>query len=267
MKISVLGHTGYVGSFLVGIGYEPLDCDVTNVESIKDKIRDNSPDFIIYCAAITDIDKCEENPELAMQVNAYGVANVLNNFDGRFIYLSSDHIFKGSSWKKYSENSEVDPQNMYGLSKYAGEVMALTSPKAKVIRTSKLFSIATVYPTLEKLWNNEQVEFTTLIYRSFYYITHFLDGIDYCISNFDKLPNILHIASCNTMSYYDFWLAIADKFGIDKKLIIPRRYKIDAAPRPFKVKLSTSLAQQYGVPIYSTSMGINRLRLEYYFNL
>ena len=119
--IAVTGHEGRIGKRLVEKGYTPLECDITNVDQTFDTVSSVNPDVIIHCAAMTNVGWCENNEKEAYKVNARSVSHVLEAFAGRFIYLSTVHVFDGTKYWDYSEKHVPNAVNVYGLTKLAGE--------------------------------------------------------------------------------------------------------------------------------------------------
>ena len=124
MKISVTGHKGQIGSELIKLGYEPLECDITDLDTVNEEIHRVKPDIIIHCAAMTGVEQCEADKEKAFAVNVRGVSNMLYDFYGTFIYLSTVHVFNGQKYWNYSERHQPDPVNTYGFTKWAGEAVS-----------------------------------------------------------------------------------------------------------------------------------------------
>ena len=263
MIVAVTGHKGRIGSLLVGRGYIPLDCDITDVEQVHDTVSDINPDVIIHCAAMADVGWCEENEKEAYKVNVRGIANILEFFKGRFIFLSTVHVFNGRKYFSYSEKHEPDPVNVYGLTKFAGEVVSmLWGDNTTTIRISKTFDLESMKPTIDTLQTihpDDGLEITTLIKRSFIYTPHLVEGISWVAENSPDV-DLLNISGTDTLSYYNFWLQAANILGLDEKRIIPRKYKIDDYPRPFRGGLNVRKAKKLGVPLYSAVDGLKVIK-------
>lgn len=153
MKILVLGSSGQLGRCLkdqlANTNYKLTyisrkKLDITNLEETKQKIVDIYPNVIINTAAYTNVDKAEENQDLANEINHIAVANIANvcSLLGIWlIHISTDYIFDGSSNKPYKENDKTNPQGVYGKTKYMGELAIKSSGCMHIIiRTSWIFS-------------------------------------------------------------------------------------------------------------------------------
>jgi dTDP-4-dehydrorhamnose reductase len=133
--------------------YENLECifkdlselDICDTETLTTIITDQHINAVINCAAYTAVDKAEENSEIAEQVNAKGVLNLVNalkKVDGKLIHISTDYVFDGNHSQPYKESDPVSPVGVYGQTKRAGELAVLNSSiDAIVIRTSWLYSV------------------------------------------------------------------------------------------------------------------------------
>ncbi|KUK16996.1 dTDP-4-dehydrorhamnose reductase [Thermococcus sibiricus] len=155
MRVAVIGANGQLGSDLVEVfsndkDFEviPLthkDLDVTDFESLK-ILKEIKPEVIINTAAYVRVDDAEVYPEKAFQVNAVGalnVARIANEIDAINIYISTDYVFDGTKGEPYTEEDTPNPINVYGTSKYAGEIFTRNySPKHYIIRVASLYGKA-----------------------------------------------------------------------------------------------------------------------------
>lgn len=155
MKIVVLGADGQLGTDVVASiqrhGHEcvPLtleDIDITDVSRAETVLRGARPDAVINCAALHDVAKCEENPRLADEVNRDAVgtlSRICDELKSKFLTISSDYVFDGTKVSGYTEDDEAHPINHYGVSKLAGERLAVANnPRTFVLRVQSLYGIA-----------------------------------------------------------------------------------------------------------------------------
>lgn len=116
--------------------------DLTRLEDIPRVLDDVDASTVINCAAFTDVERAEEEEDLAMTVNGLAVEALSGwaiDRGCRLLTFSTDYVFDGSSSVPYTESSQVAPINAYGRSKLAGERAALSSG-ALIVRTSWLIS-------------------------------------------------------------------------------------------------------------------------------
>lgn len=100
-------------------------------------------DLLLNAAAYTAVDRAEQEPDLAFRINRDGTAALARAAQRRgvpFVHISTDYVFDGRKPGPYAEDDAVAPQNVYGLSKRAGEVAALQSARALVVRTAWVHS-------------------------------------------------------------------------------------------------------------------------------
>ncbi len=112
------------------------DLDVTDQRMVRHLL--GGVDLVVHCAAMTDVDGCEREPERAMVVNAWGAAYVATAAD-RVIQLSTDYVFDGRKDGAYMEDDPPNPQSAYGRSKLEGERAVLEAGPNLVVRTSWVF--------------------------------------------------------------------------------------------------------------------------------
>lgn len=148
--ILVVGANGMLGKDLMSLlgsrarGFDIEDVDITSMESTERVLKTIHPSVVINCAAYTDVDGCETNVETAMQVNAEGVAHLAmasRMIGARLVQVSTDYIFDGSKGSPYLEDDPPNPLNIYGESKYAGELNAVFNPDYLIVRTQWLYGL------------------------------------------------------------------------------------------------------------------------------
>ena len=137
MKILITGGKGMLGRTLqreLGAAHEIVvadlpDWDVTDDAAFLEQTLAARPDVIVHCAAMTKVDDCETNRDLAFRINEEGTRNVAlaaKTCGARLIAISTDYVFSGEPPREPWAWSETDiprPQTVYGASKFAGEQM------------------------------------------------------------------------------------------------------------------------------------------------
>lgn len=122
------------------------ELDLSNNVNINNYLNSNNKfDIIINCAAYTAVDKAEEDKELANQINHLAVkqlAEISYKHQTKLIHISTDYVFNGQSDEPYLETDIVNPINVYGKTKLAGEkaLQEIMSTDAIIIRTSWVYS-------------------------------------------------------------------------------------------------------------------------------
>jgi len=267
MRLFITGGSGLLGSRIaeiaINIGYDVycgynqhrpefgkavrIDLADTKTLSVLKEIR---PDVIIHSAAITDVDKCEVERDLAMKVNAEGVkalSEIAKEIGSFLIYISTDYVFDGEKGM-YSEEDETNPVNFYGYTKLLGEKFCTDFC---IARTCVIYGARKasgkqnfVLWLIEKLRNGESVKVVTDQFVTPTLNTNLARMILEIAE--ERLKGIFHLAGATRISRFDFALEIAREFGLDKGLIIPAKMHEMRwiARRPRDSSLSTSKARR-----------------------
>ena len=154
MKVLVTGVKGQLGYDVVNelekrgmtaIGVDIDEMDITDAVSVNKVIKEAAPDAVIHCAAYTAVDAAEDNVELCRKVNAEGTANiaeVCKELDIKMMYISTDYVFDGQGERPWEPDDERHPLNVYGQTKYEGEV-AVTDALDKyfIVRIAWVFGV------------------------------------------------------------------------------------------------------------------------------
>ena len=223
--------------------------DITNSFLVKDMVSAISPDIIINLAALTNVDLCESNPDLAHAINFQGVKNLVNVFKGPIIHLSTDYVFDGKLGQ-YKENDITNPINVYGLTKYKAEKILLEKSKESlVIRTNVLYDYQSNAKSsflnwvVDSLKRGEKIKVVDDQFNN----PTWTDSISVVIDRAIKadLNGLIHWGDFDWISRYDFANKIADKFSLQSNLIEPIKTEElnQVAPRPLNGGLDTTLAQ------------------------
>lgn len=151
MKILVTGSEGQVGSEVARLSdgdfhataFNRRSLDITNTDQIRQRLDLVRPDFVVNCAAYTAVDRAEDEPELAHDVNAKALGMLGNACAERgigVIHLSTDYVFDGRKAEPYAEEDRPNPLGVYGASKLAGEELLRTANDRHIIlRVSWVF--------------------------------------------------------------------------------------------------------------------------------
>lgn len=149
MKILITGAEGQLGKDLTSVLADhelypfDMDLDVTDANMVMARVTDIKPDAVLHCAAMTNVDGCEENPDAAYLVNALGSANVAlaaRRARAVMLYISTDFVFAGLKTEPYNEFDETNPISVYGRSKLAGEYYVTRfTPESYIVRTAWLY--------------------------------------------------------------------------------------------------------------------------------
>ena len=154
MKTAVIGAKGQLGNDLCArlagnvIGLDLPEFDVQQSDHVAAVLGEILPDVVINCAALTNVDACEDHVDQALAVNALGAAHVAQAAErvgAAIVYISTDYVFGRDAHRRqpYTEDDPPGPVNVYGASKLAGEhLTAVASTRWTIVRTCGLYGLA-----------------------------------------------------------------------------------------------------------------------------
>ena len=200
------------------------------VNLLIDKLR---PDTIIHCAALTQIDECEQNPIKAWEVNVTAtrfLVDAAKKINAFFIFISTDFVFDGMAGP-YKEGDTLNPVSYYGSTKVAAEkAVAESGLQYATIRTCLLYGnilygnrsniISWVKENLE---NEQQIKVVSDQMRTPTYVEDLAMGVLLVAEK--KAAGLFHISGKDFLSPYEMALSTAEVLNLDKKLI----QKVDAS--------------------------------------
>jgi len=149
--ILVVGSKGMLGQELMGLlgsaarGVDVDEIDITDLESVQRVLLTLKPSVVVNAAAYTDVDGCQTQVELALQVNGEGVAHlalISKEIGAKLVQVSTDYVFDGGKGSPYQEDDAPAPLSIYGESKLAGEMNAKFNPDHLIVRTQWLYGHA-----------------------------------------------------------------------------------------------------------------------------
>lgn len=277
-KIVVLGSKGQLGSDLIKVFTHSEHKVVSSASNelnaahpnVKDQLAKYADaDYIINCIAATNVDGCEGNPELAFQINSAFVVDLAQFCTANDIvlfYISSDYVFDGNKNQPYVEDDLPNPLNVYGLSKYAGE-LAVKNYAAKyfTFRVSSLFGVAgasgkggNFITTMLRL--AAQKDSWTVIEDQWTCPTHTLDiarAIKTFIDKGYSEYGIYHCVSNDSCSWLEFAREVLFQAGYDKNKVQPisyKEYSFNAKRPQYGIMSTAKLAHVCLMPGYKAAL-------------
>jgi dTDP-4-dehydrorhamnose reductase len=280
-SVLVTGASGQLGQSIFTLrekfselkfGFTDVDVlDICNVDSVKAYIEKTKPEFLINCAAYTNVDKAETEKEEAFHLNSDAVeslAEICLQNNVKLIHISTDYVFSGRTCRPYNEDDETIPETVYGLSKLDGELKVLDFENTMIIRTSWLYSQfgKNFYKTITRLCSEK--ESIKVVFDQIGTPTFAIDLAD-AILNIIKLsihdnkkfiPGIYHFSNEGSCSWYDFAYMI-NKFTSNTCEVIPVEtiHYPTPAPRPlYTVMNKNKIKNQFGLIIPNWINGLER---------
>ena len=154
MKVLVTGVKGQLGHDVMnelalrgieGFGVDVEEMDITDRTACETVISQEKPDAVIHCAAYTAVDAAEDNLELCRKINAEGtrnIARVCKAMDIKMMYISTDYVFNGGGQRPWEPDDHREPLNVYGLTKYEGEIAVEQNvQKYFIVRIAWVFGV------------------------------------------------------------------------------------------------------------------------------
>jgi dTDP-4-dehydrorhamnose reductase len=272
MKILIIGAGSLTGGSLIPMLLEETDATIFSVSSkvvldvigkgaeegrvihktldILDKqaLRDYGvsvmPDVIVNLAAMTNVDLCESDKQLAWQLNVTLVENLVRIAritDAHLVHLSTDYVFDGTKGP-YTETDTPKPLNYYGKTKLAGETAVITSGVTyTIIRTIVVYGYNQGRPDFVR-WVLDAFDAETPIRVANDQIANatYVDDLSEAIMFFvlERRVGLYHVGGSDHISRYDFALKIAETFKSDPSLItpVPTSELKQVATRPLKAE-------------------------------
>lgn len=218
IKTLIIGASGMLGSDLCKVFPDAVkvthkDLDITNRMKVINYIQDIRPDVVINSAAYTNVDGCEDNKELAFEVNGYGpgyIAEVCAKVNAKLVHFSTDYVFDGSN-KEYMESDTPNPINIYGHSKLLGEKKIIENmDDYRIVRISWLFGThgKNFVETMLKL--SREMDNVKVVNDQFGKPTYTKDLATKIKEIIQLDPAIYHITNNGICSWYEFASFIID---------------------------------------------------------
>ena len=205
--------------------YRSMELDITNKKHVEKLIRNYKPDIIIHLAAMTDVDGCEKDPEMAFDINVRATENLIKNFKGKFIYISTDYVFDGEEGP-YHEDDKVNPVSVYGKTKLYGENLVQESDIDWIIlRSNIIFSYndrtkaSFVNWVVDSLKKKQMITVVNDQWNNPTWTNDLANVMSMMIEK--NISGLYHYGGGDFLNRYEFAKMIASAFSLDRQLIKP----------------------------------------------
>lgn len=273
-KILITGASGFLGYHLLRSAYAKglevyglynsgvisfehstnLQLDLRNYIDMGNVIDDIEPDVVIHAAALTDTNLCQSNKEHSYELNVEvtrNLAGICCDYQVPFVFTSTDLVFDGTKGN-YTEDDAPNPLMVYGEHKLLAErEVERVYPSALIARCPLMFGALEAGSKnyfsffIKSLKEGKANKLFYDEYRSVCGAKTVAEGILHLC---EEVSGIVHLAGAERVSRYDFGLAIAEAFGLDKSLLqsCSQKDMQMAAPRPVDVSLNIQKAISLG---------------------
>ena len=287
-KILVIGGASLVGSTFIDYASKGAEIFVTlrnssdnkshktsdKIDLIKDRYKISEyidkikPELVIHTVAFSSVDFCETNNELANLLHVEitkDITQACKKTNSKLVYFSTDAVFDGKKNQKYSESEIPNPLSYYGQTKLNAENIILSeNDRNVVLRTTVIYgqhkrSRFTNW-VIENLKNNVPVTAFTDQYNT----PTLVDDLSKAIRKIVELDltGLFHASGKTCINRYDFAIKLAEKFHLDKKLVLPTlaSEKKQLAPRPkYGCLDATKLENLIGMEFCDIDSGISSI--------
>src|SRR3989344_1918331 len=266
MRTLIVGGSGFLGSKLAetlngrcqstyyshSVFSGQVNLDLGDKDSIRKCLAETKPEIILHCGGLTNTDFCEANPDLANRINCSGNSELLNGFDGKIIYFSTDYVFDGES-APYNESAKTNPINNYGKTKLLAERKVLEKPKNLVVRVSGLYGFNKLNNRfLDRLRKSRVVKASQELIST----PTCLQDIARAVSDFMQMSGVLHFSGEQPFSRYEFAKRVVEGLGLDTEVIVQETNGIARRPK------NSSLLSVYNLKKTPVDEALKEIRRE-----
>lgn len=274
MKVMITGAAGQLGvdvSTLLGQkksfevhSFTKQELDVTNEKDVKEKINILKPDWILHCAAYTNVEAAEgEGDHLNWLINKKGtrwIAQIAAEVGARLVYVSTDYVFDGIQERPYVEDDVKQPINQYGAAKLAGEEEVLAfHPSPYIIRTSWVFGEEGqnfVHTMLKLAESRDEIKVVNDQYGRPTYTKDLAQFMLYLIEN-QISAGVYHFSNENEATWFEFAKEILKNRAV-KIIPVDSSEFTQKAKRPKYSILSLEKVKSVGFVIPTWQNGLKR---------
>jgi len=253
--------------------FKVLRYNLLETGAVNEILDQSKPDCVVNCAALADLDICEEAPDLAKLLNIdlpRQLARACKRHNTPFVHISTDAVFDGSKDGAYTEEDQPNPVGVYASTKLSGEWAVLTeNPEAFVARVNFFgWSLSGRRSLAEFFFNNlthnkSMSGFTDVIFCPML-VNHTARTLVKMLKR--ELTGVYHLVGPQAMSKYQFGVEIARKFNLREGDITPKSVNFSGlvAKRSNNLRLSTrKLSTALGEDLPNFSTGLDEFYTQY----
>jgi dTDP-4-dehydrorhamnose reductase len=286
MTILVIGGSGVIGSKLVdeikkqkqSVFFTFLKnnrhtnegnfLDITQKEQTVTLIKKLKPKIIIHTTALTNVDLCETDKQLAESINVHGIENVVagaKEISSKIVFVSTSAVFNGKK-DRYTEDDKMSPISHYGLTKAKGEeIVKESSLPYLILRTDQPYCWAekwqhtnSVLRVLDTLKSGKKLKEITDWYNTPTYVPDFANIALRLVDSNEE--GIFHLVGPDFLNRYDFSLKVCQFFGLNKNMIMPINSNEFGLPaKRANVRLLTERLQRIRIQMIGIERGLHSM--------
>ena len=244
-----------------------LQTNLLEPGAVKRLLDQTQPDWVIHCAALANLEACEQNPELAWELNTAvprKLAELCQQGGARLIHVSTDAVFDGQTGG-YSEEDPPSPVGIYTQTKYQAELAVVAENPSAIIARVNLFgwSLFGRRSLAEFFVNNLTAGKPVMGFTDVYFCPLLVNDVAHIFFRMLdlQLSGLYHVLSRESLTKYDFGLCIARKFGLNSELIAPNSVldsSLTAVRSPNLTLKTEKLIHALGPNLPTVSTGIER---------
>ena len=277
-NVLVTGASGQLGACFKKISrnYSELsfvfksssEADIADKPKLEKLFSEIKFDWVINCAAYTNVEKAESEEEKTFKINATGAKNlaeVCNENRATLVHFSTDYVFDGKAEKPYIENDKTNPINVYGASKLKGEqLIAEVLKEHFIFRTSWLYSEFghNFYKTiLRKIEEKAELNITTSQTGTPTNANDLAEFVLEIISSESKDFGLYHFSNLGEATWYDFAKAILEFTGNSEDIVLNKSnsFKTIAARPEYSVLDKGKVEQQFSKQVLHWKLSLEKL--------
>jgi dTDP-4-dehydrorhamnose reductase len=261
VRIAVTGAGGGLGRAFLRVvpadhdthAFTRQELDVRSFEDVARTIDPIEPDVIMHFAAMTSVDRCQDDPQRAAETNVLGsfsVAASARRTGALLVALSTDYVFDGEKGEPYEETDLPNPLSVYAWTKLAGERAAqAVAPDALVVRTAWVYGAGDdfVSTAVRRLRAGQEVGGITDQVGSPTHVTHLAERLLPLVAS--GVRGVVHLAGGEATTWHDVLVRARELGGLRGTVIGQKAGELDRpAPRPPNSSLRSTVLERTGVP-------------------
>ncbi len=244
--------------------------DIVDKQTVFSRLKRLKPDYVVHCAAMTNVDLCERSPKRAWAINVEGtkhLTQICAEINARMIYVSTNYVFDGKKGA-YKENDKPNPINHYSRTKWEGEKVVQSLLDDFTIARVSLYGLNImkdnsnfITQSIDNLAKGMKINALIDQYNSPILANNCAEAL-LAIIKYEK-SGIFHIGGSERSNRYDLMKAVTEIFGFDTELVVPITTDMLnlAARRPKDTSFDISKAKkELGVELHNVRTGLKYMR-------